>query len=169
MLHFYIRKTDWSILTMRAPTPKKDVILPTDKDIMLAEESSQKLSAYIRSTKEPALQLIRKGKSGETIMLPASALRLLMAILSQMARGNAVTIIPVHAELTTQEAANLLNVSRPFLVNLLEEGKIPFRRVGSRRRVLAKDVLSYKQDIDKKRLETLEELANEAQKRNMGY
>jgi excisionase family DNA binding protein len=154
---------------MHASTPEKDIILPTDKDITLAEESGRKLSAYIRSTKEPAIQLVKKGKSGETIMLPASALRLLMVILSQMAHGNAVTIIPVHAELTTQEAADLLNVSRPFLVNLLEEGKIPFRRVGSRRRVLAKDILRYKQDIDKKRLDVLEELANEAQKHDMGY
>lgn len=154
---------------MHASKSEKDIILPTDKDITLAEKSGRKLSAYIRSTKEPAIQLIRKGKGGETIMLPASALRLLMVILSQMAHGNAVTIIPVHAELTTQEAADLLNVSRPFLVSLLEEGKIPFRRVGSRRRVLAKDVLHYKQDIDKKRLDVLEELANEAQKHKMGY
>lgn len=154
---------------MHASTHEKDILLPTDKDITLAEESGRKLSAYIRSTKEPAIQLIKKGKGSETIMLPASALHLLMVILSQMAHGNAVTIIPVHAELTTQEAADLLNVSRPFLVNLLEEGKIPFRRVGSRRRVFAKDILRYKQDIDKKRLDVLEELANEAQKHNMGY
>jgi excisionase family DNA binding protein len=154
---------------MHSSTPQKDIILPTDKDITLAEKSGRKLSTYIRSTKEPAIQLIKKGKGGETIVLPASALRLLMVILSQMAHGNAVTITPVHAELTTQQAADVLNVSRPFLVNLLEEGKIPFRRVGSRRRVLAKDVLHYKQDIDKKRLNILEKLADEAQKHNMGY
>lgn len=148
---------------------EKDIILPTDKDITLAEESGRKLSAYIRSTKQPSIQLIKKGKGSETIILPTPALHLLMIILTQMAHGNAVTIIPVHAELTTQEAADLLNVSRPFLVHLLEKGKIPFRRVGSRRRVLAKDILRYKQDIDKKRLNVLEELANEAQKNNMGY
>jgi excisionase family DNA binding protein len=147
----------------------KGISIPTDKEISLADESSRKLSAYIKSTAHPAFQLVKKGKDVETILIPADALRLLVVILSQMAKGNAVTLIPVHAELTTQEAADLLNVSRPFLVDLLEEGKIPFRKVGSRRRVYAKDVLRYKEEIDKKRLEILEELANEAQKHNMGY
>lgn len=148
---------------------EKDISIPTDKEIQQAEASSKKLAAYIQTTQEPAFQLLKKGKRQETILIPTSALRLLVVILSQMAKGNAVTLIPVHAELTTQEAADLLNVSRPFLVNLLEEGKIPFKRVGSRRRVLAKDVLRYKEEVDKKRLEILEELANEAQKHNMGY
>jgi excisionase family DNA binding protein len=147
----------------------KSMSLPTDKEISLAAESSRKLSAYIKSTAHPAFQLMKKGKNVETILIPPDALRLLNAILLQMAKGNAVTLIPVHAELTTQEAADLLNVSRPFLVNLLEEGKIPFRKVGSRRRVFAKDVLRFKEETDKKRLEILEELANEAQKHNMGY
>lgn len=154
---------------MRASIHDKEITLPTDKDMSLAEESSRQLASYIGSTKEPTIQLIKKGKSSETILLPASALKLLIVILSQMAHGNAVTIMPVHAELTTQEAADLLNVSRPYLVKLLEEGKIPFRRVGSRRRVLAKDVLQYKKSIDKKRQDVLDELAIEAQKHDMGY
>jgi len=143
--------------------------IPTDKESKLAEESSQKLAAYISSTKTTAIQLINKNKSSEIITLPAAALQLLMIILSQMAKGNAVTIMPIHAELTTQEAADLLNVSRPYLIKLLDEEKIPFRKVGTKRRILAEDVMKYKNDIDQKRLHVLDELTNEAQKNNMGY
>ena len=154
---------------MSIPTLEKDITLPTEQDIKLAEQSSLKLSAYIRSTKHPAIQLVRKGKGVEMITLPAGALELLMDILSQMAHGNAVAITQVNAELSTQKAADLLNVSRPFLIKLLEERKIPFRMVGTQRRVLAKDVLQYKAAIDNKRLSVLDQLANEAQKNNMGY
>src|SRR5262245_30074735 len=68
----------------------------------------------------------------QQIVVPAPAFELLVSILAEMANGNGVTVMPIHAELTTQEAANFLNVSRPYLVKLLEEGQIPFRKVGTR-------------------------------------
>ena len=99
------------------------------------------------------LRLQVAGKRGEAITLPASAVRLLVRMLSEMAAGNAVTLVPIHAELTTQQAADALGVSRPFLVKLLDEGKIPSRKVGTHRRVLFNDLLAYRQKVDQRRLE----------------
>lgn len=143
--------------------------VPSKKDTALAEQSFEELSTFIEKTKHPVLELQEKGRHGKQIAIPVSALRLLVNILAQMAKGNAVTLIPMHQELTTQEAADLLNVSRPYLVELLEQRKIPFRKVGTRRRILVNDLLHYKEKIDKARIKTLEELAEQAQELNMGY
>ena len=111
------------------------------------------------------------GNNGETddLIMPGYAINLLLDILTEMSKGNAITVMPVHAELSTQETAELLNVSRPHLVELLEQGKIPFRKVGTHRRVLAKDAFDYKQRIDEDRLKALDELTAQAQQLGMGY
>jgi excisionase family DNA binding protein len=136
----------------------------------LAEESGRRLSRLLSKRRSEFRLRVQAGDGPEeTLAIPKSALRLLTDILTQMAQGNAVTLIPVHAELTTQQAADLLNVSRPFLIRLIEEGKIPFRKVGTHRRILFRDLIDYKRKIDQDRHKALEELAAEAQKLNLGY
>ena len=103
------------------------------------------------------------------VRIPTSALRLLLEVLTEIGQGNAVSIIPIHAELTTQEAADVLNVSRPFLVQLLEKGDIPFHKIGTHRRVRYQDVIAYKNRIDAERRNALDELAAQAQELGMGY
>ena len=86
-----------------------------------------------------------------------------------MAKGNAVTLIPVRAELTTQQAADILNLSRPFLVEQLEKNVIPYRKVGTHRRILFKDLMQYKEAMDRNRLKAPDELTAQAQELGIGY
>jgi excisionase family DNA binding protein len=146
-----------------------ETIIPSKKDISLAAQSSQILATHIEFTRNTRIQILIEGQTQESVTVPAAALRLLIDVLAQMAEGNAVSIVPVSTELTTQEAADLLNVSRPYIVSLLESGEIPHRKVGSHRRILAKDITAYKTKIDEARLETLAELSEQAQKLKMGY
>lgn len=148
-----------------------ETVTPTPDEAILAQESSRRLAriAAVKSSKPLRLRIQPEDAKAETVSIPASAFRLLNDILTQMAKGNAVTLIPVHAELTTQQAADILNVSRPFLVEQLEKHAIPFRKVGTHRRILFKDLMQYKEAMDRNRLKTLDELAAQAQELDMGY
>ena len=106
---------------------------------------------------------------GEKVELPQSAVKLLFEILNQIAEGNALTLVPKHASLSTQEGADLLNVSRPFFVKLLETGEMPFQKIGNRRRIFADDVVKYKEKTLKARRKILQDLVDQAQDLDMGY
>lgn len=144
-----------------------ETLSPDDFDNALVSESSRHMSAVLaRLRRRKTLQVTI---DGEECDIPAAALRMLKDILVQLSLGNGVTVIPIHAELTTQQAADFLNVSRPYLVKLLEENKLSFRRVGSHRRVLFRDLMNFKRKEDEQRLKALEELAADAQELNLGY
>ena len=143
---------------METVTQYVEPILPSENEAMLARETSRVLAAHLHGQHELQLQLLDEEEETGILRLPASVGRLLLDILEQIAQGNAVTLMPVHAELTTKQAADILNVSRPFLVRLLDEGSIPHHKVGTHRRVRFEDVMSYKQNIDRKRRATLKEL-----------
>ncbi len=146
-------------------------VFPTAEDTLIALDSSRKLAGLAAEGGEsvPQFHLQSTGLAEPPVALPAAAVRLLQEILAELAKGNAVAVMPVDAELTTQEAADLLHVSRPFLVEQLEQGIIPHRKVGTHRRVRAQDVIEYKHALDQNRLKALDELAAQAQELDMGY
>jgi excisionase family DNA binding protein len=133
--------------------------LPSEAEAGLAKETSRLLASRLKKDAPMKLRIIDDETGNATVKLPARAVGLLLRILEEMARGNAVTIIPVHAELTTQEAADMLNISRPSLIQLLDEGKIEYRRVGAHRRVRFEALIKYKRQVDQQRRAVLEELA----------
>jgi excisionase family DNA binding protein len=146
----------------------KVVHMPTREEAEVAKMSSRALSKYADND-QLNLKITHNGEAIEGLTLPSVAINMLLDVLTEVSKGNAVTVMPVLAELSTQEAAGLLNVSRPYLVGLLEGGKIPFGKVGAHRRVLAKDLMDYKERIDQERLDSLAELTAQAQEVGMGY
>ena len=147
-----------------------ETVAPSEADALLARESSRRLATHQLGRRPSVrIQLLDGGEDAETVTVPASALRLFLHLLVEMSQGNAVTLIPTHAEMTTQQAADLLSVSRPSLVKLLDEGKIPCRTVGKNRRVRFDDLMAYKRKDDEARAKILDQLTAEAQELGMGY
>lgn len=142
--------------------------VPTESDRALAKESHRIIKDCLSESGSCQVKIFVDGVERET-QAPMMAMRLLTEALRQIAMGKAAVVLPLDAEISTQQAADILNVSRPYLVGLLEENEIPFRRVGARRRVRLLDVLNYKRRNDEERMKVLDELAAQAQELNMGY
>lgn len=145
--------------------------IPDDRTIAQAAEAVTRLGRFMRNNPNlaDASVKLKADDDDAELEIPGEALRLLVDVLAEIANGNAVTIAPVHAELTTQQAADLLNVSRPYLVKLLEEERIPFRRVGNRRRVLLTDLLAFKRIDDRERHAIADKLTAEAELLGLEY
>jgi excisionase family DNA binding protein len=143
-----------AVLDRQRKTP-----IPTEADIKISIQSSRVLASLTNShSQTQKITVESENGKKESLLIPSVAYELLIDILSQISQGNAVTLVPVQAELSTQQAANLLNVSRPYLIKLLESKKIPYRKIGKHRRILAKDLYQYKADIDTKRSQSLDKL-----------
>jgi len=141
---------------------------PSERDAVIARTSKQLLARYARENQSLTVQVMDADHE-EPIELPAGAVTLLLDILGVMASGQGVTIVHEVAELTTVQAADILHVSRPFLIKLLDEGQIPYRRVGKHRRIRMEDVMNYKRAIDQQREAVLDQLVTDAQEEDMEY
>jgi excisionase family DNA binding protein len=144
-------------------TTRHVIAPPTAKDSKLAKASSETL-AHLAQRK-----IFTVAVNGKEIRLPGVTLHVLKTLLSTLAKGDAVALTPIHRELTTQEAADLLGVSRPFLVKQLDAGKLPSHKVGTHRRLLYRDLMLYRQRMRKKSFRALDKLTAEGQELGMGY
>ncbi|MCY3779302.1 MAG: helix-turn-helix domain-containing protein [Chloroflexi bacterium] len=130
---------------------------PNVQDSQIAREATARIVPFVRPQK-PLQVLIVEAENQEPLVLPAGAVALLRDILEAMAAGHSITMIPHHAELTTVEAADILNVSRPYLIKLLESGEIRFRKVGTHRRILMEDLMAYKEKSERQSRAAMDEL-----------
>lgn len=135
---------------------------PSESDANLARTACSKIIPFVREQKPQTVHL-SFADGQEPIVLPAGSLEMFNSILEAMAAGHGVMVFPQHAELTTMEAADILNVSRPYLIKLLEADEIPFHKVGRHRRVRIQDVMQYKEDIDRRREAILDQMVAEAE------
>ena len=146
-----------------APAHTEPVTL-SEQETQLARQSGHAIAGFVNG--DPFLRLTLTRGDGESVQaeVPTVALRLLAHVLEEMARGNPVTLIPRHAELTTHQAADLLRVSRPYLIKLLDGGQIPHRKVGAHRRVRYEDLVAYQEQEKAARHRALDEMTAEAQR-----
>jgi len=132
---------------------------PEGDDAVIARDALvrvRKALAAHRDIHEPVRLTVEE--DGETVTVPRAAVDLLVGVLANMAAGQAVSLVPAHAELTTQQAADLMNVSRPFVVRLLKAGNIEYRFVGTHRRIKAASLMDYMRRDDAQRRKAADEL-----------
>jgi excisionase family DNA binding protein len=134
-------------------------VLPDAADIRSAGIAAGQVKHYLADhVDERDIRVVVGGDPDETVSVPRSAVEVLARVLVHMAAGQAVSVVPAHAELTTQQAADLLNVSRPYLISLLDAGEIKYRKVGKHRRVRADSLLEYQRKDDHGRRQAADEL-----------
>ncbi|XLZ68833.1 helix-turn-helix domain-containing protein [Massilia sp. SR12] len=147
--------------------------LDSKEDVELAKEAQRCLVAALDHSRAVRIALVADGvndlSDAPVLTLPPKVLRLFAEVLGSLAQGKAVAVMPKELDISTQEAAMYLNVSRPYLVKLLDSGAIPHHKVGAHRRVRFEDVKQYKEQRSQRSQKTLQELADQAQDLDMGY
>ena len=147
----------------------KPFALPSDQRPRAAE-AARALSTYLAGIQEVSIvRLTPSLEEATSLELPTGVLSILQQVLEELGEGNAVAVAPYPSEISTQQAAEILNVSRPYVVKLMERGTFPYRKVGPRRRILLNDLLAYKDQDDQLYRVAADELAQEAQRLGLGY
>jgi excisionase family DNA binding protein len=147
--------------------------LESKEDVELAKAAQRCIISALDHSRALNIAIVEDGvdrlEDSPLLKLPPKVLRLFADMLGSLAQGKAVAIMPKELDITTQEAAMFLNVSRPYLIRLLEDGKMPYHKVGSHRRIRFEDVVKYKEDRRKVSQDALQELIDQAQDLGMGY
>ncbi|HEV2634789.1 MAG TPA: helix-turn-helix domain-containing protein [Actinocrinis sp.] len=148
-----------------APIAAGRSVKPGEVDAERAERAHRRIKDYLQAHSQDSsdIEILVEGGGNDALVVPRAVVELVAHMLGQLAQGRGVSVIPSQAELSTQQAADMLNVSRPYLIGLLETGKIPFRTVGRHRRITFEDLAEYKRHDDLERRSAADDLADLAQ------
>lgn len=140
-------------------SPTRSPLVPDAAEATAANEALQRLKGFLATHGDASVVTLRVD-GDDTLVVPREAAELLARVLAHMAAGEGVTVLPAHAELTTQQAADILNVSRPYLIKLLDCGAIDYRLVGKHRRIRLDSLMDYVREDDRKRRQAADELSS---------
>lgn len=142
-------------------------VQPDSGDMVTADAALPPVKAYLNVHLDESVVRVRVEEGDDVLTLPRAAVEVFTQVLAYMAAGHGVVVVPVDAELTTQQAADLLNVSRPYLIGLLEAGAIEYRKVGKHRRIKAASLMEYLRTDDQRRRQAADELSSLTQEMGM--
>ena len=140
---------------------------PEDQE--MARVAQRCIMEALDHSRAAAIKLTTDSGEHPTIELPPAALQVIGQLLGALSEGSAVTLMPAKQEFTTVEAANFLNVSRPFVIKEIDAGRLQHRMVGSHRRILFEDLLTYAQEMRKQQSQALERMADNARELGLDY